>query len=232
MSIYLPSCDVWPQMIQGSEQWFAARRGRATASQFKRIITPTGKISTQADAYARQLARETVMEDPQEFTGNKFTDWGNEHEPEGRQAWSEATGMSVIEIGFATSKEMPVVGCSPDGLVVSKGKVVAGLEIKCPKIDTLVEWSIGGTIPDEHLAQVHGSMLVTGLRTWHFVAYHPGAPPFIPPPATWDGYTDRLASALESFVLRYAEIRPVVLAALGVNESRRKKPQPIEESLI
>jgi hypothetical protein len=203
-------------MIQGSQQWFAARKGRATASQAKKILTPTGKLSSQADAYARKLARETVLADPLEFAGNKATDWGNEHEPAAREAFSELMGLPVEEVGFVTHRTMTCVGCSPDGLIPWDGGYMAGLEIKCPQIDTLVEWMLAGTIPDEHLPQIHASMVVTGLRTWHFAGYHPGAPLFTPPPAEWNSYTDKLATALEEFVIRYSTIRPLVLEKLGV----------------
>jgi len=212
--ITLPTAEVWPEMLQGSEQWFAARRGRATASQFKKILTPTGKLSAQADAYARKLARECVVDDPFEFSGNRATDWGNEHEPAARDIYREITGHHVEEIGFATHKEMICVGCSPDGIILDAGEAVAGLEIKCPAPDTLVEWALAGTLPAEHMPQVHGSMVVTGLRRWEFIAYFPGTPAFRAT-ATWDTYTDKLADALQEFVIRYAEIRPQVLSVLG-----------------
>jgi hypothetical protein len=213
--ITLPTADVWPEMLQGSEQWFAARKGRATASQFKKILTPTGKLSSQADAYARKLARECVLDDPFEFSGNKATDWGNEHEPAARDIYREITGHHVAEIGFATHREMVCVGCSPDGIILdASGQAIAGLEIKCPAPDTLVEWAMSDGIPADHLPQVHGSMAVTGLRRWEFIAYFPGAPAFRSF-AEWDAYTDKLAAALEEFVIRYSVIRPQVLKILG-----------------
>lgn len=212
--ITLPTAQVWPEMIQGSEQWFKARKGRATASQFKKILTPTGRLSAQADAYARQLARECVLDNPFEFSGNRATDWGNEHEPTARDEFRSITGMEVIEIGFATHHAMSCVGCSPDGIIIEDGSAVAGLEIKCPDPDTLVEWAISGGIPSDHLPQVHGSMVVTGLRRWEFAGFFPGVPLFRAY-AEWNSYTDKLAAALEEFVIRYAAIRPQVLKILG-----------------
>lgn len=212
-TLKLPAGDVWPNMIQGSEQWLKARKGRATASQAKKILTPTGKLSTQAEAYARQLARECVLENPFAFAGNRATDWGNEHEAAARMAFIEATGFDVIEVGFVTKKDNPILGCSPDGIVLEP--CLAGLEIKCPDPDTLIGWMIDGVIPEEHLPQVHASMVVTGLRKWHFVGYFPTIPLFTPPPAVWDNYTDRIAAALDGFVIQYAKIRKQVLGLLG-----------------
>ena len=46
---------------QGTDEWFQARCGIPTASSFDKLITPTGKPSTQADAYMHQLLAEWVM---------------------------------------------------------------------------------------------------------------------------------------------------------------------------
>lgn len=213
----LPSATIWPDMIQGSEEWFRARAGRSTASRFAKILTPGGKLSAQADDLARVLARESVMADPQEWSGNKYTDWGNDHEPSARNAFAEQTGAIVHTVGFCTNNANPVLGCSPDGLVFDPaGRYTAGLEIKCPTIDTLVGWLVGpGGIPNEYLPQVHGSMVVTGLRRWEFVGYHPGNVPLYRATAEWNDYTDKLAAELDDFVIRYAAIRRMVLTALG-----------------
>ncbi len=38
---------IWPSMEQRSEAWFRARAGRLTASNFHRVLTPSGKDSSQ-----------------------------------------------------------------------------------------------------------------------------------------------------------------------------------------
>ena len=55
---------------QGSDQWHALRKGRITASEASKIITATGKPSSQALGYMRKLARECVADNPHEWTGN------------------------------------------------------------------------------------------------------------------------------------------------------------------
>lgn len=225
--LHLPAGDVW-NVVQGSEAWENARKGRATASEAKNILTPTGRLSSQAEAYARRLVRETVLDDPLRFTGNKATDWGHEHEPEARALYAERIGREILEVGFVTQKRNPILGASPDGLILDPEGVRRGLEIKCPSIDKLIAWAIEGILPEEHLPQVRASMVVTGLRQWDFVGYHPGAPLFVPPPAEWDEETDRMAEALDAFVELYAEVRPQVLELLGVNT----QPEPEEEALL
>ena len=43
---------------QGSDEWFAARLGRPSASMFNKLITSTGKPSTSAGKYIDELVDE------------------------------------------------------------------------------------------------------------------------------------------------------------------------------
>ena len=49
-------------------------------------------------------------------------------------------------------------------------------EIKCPTPKTHVLW-LDGILPTEYRQQVHGSMAITGLNTWHFWSFYPGLQP-------------------------------------------------------
>lgn len=206
---------------QGTPEWLAERRGVITASRFSAILTPSGKLSAQAGSLARKLARECHMDDPQEFEGNRFTRWGNEHEPEARWQWEEHHGVAVTTVGLCRNTANPALGCSPDGLIAdATGEFASGLEIKCPAIDTLVGWMLDlrDKVPPEYMPQVHGSMIVTGLRRWEFCGYHPGAPLYLAT-ARWDSYTDALAKALDGFTARYRGIHALVTKALGKGDA-------------
>ena len=45
---------------QGSNEWFAARLGRPSASMFSKFITSAGKASTSADSYINELIAERL----------------------------------------------------------------------------------------------------------------------------------------------------------------------------
>lgn len=195
------------QMQQGSEEWFAVRRGRPTASNFKRIITPkTGELSASRIAYIDELIAECFFPDHVEFEGNRWTDRGNELEPIARDSFEAITGADVAEVGFCVRSD-ELVGCSPDGLIRdADGEYIAGLEIKCPTPKTHVKYVRKGELPDEYKTQVHGGMAVTGLDTWHFFSFAPGVQPL------WliverDDYTEKLSQALDSFIIEYADTR-------------------------
>lgn len=205
---------VLEKMEQGSEEWLQARKGRATASEFKSILTPTGKLSKSAEGYMMKLARECVIDDPQQFAGNKFTEWGHEHEPAARDTFSQIMGLDAQEVGFCTSDSNPVLGASPDALIRDEEKGwIAGLEIKCLQVDNHVKCLMAGGLPNDYKLQVHGSMVVTGLNVWYFMSYFPGLNPLIVK-VERDEFTDKLSEVLNQFVGDYAPVRAEVLKAI------------------
>jgi putative phage-type endonuclease len=157
---------------QRSEDWYAARLGKATACRFKVAIAA---LKSGAPAQAqRDYLTELVVE---RLTGQrvqKFVtaamQWGD-HEPEARTAYEQRTGISVEETGFICHDTL-LAGCSPDGLVDWDGLI----EIKCPFNSAVhIETLLNG-MPDEHRAQVQGQMWITGRQWCDFVSYDPRMP--------------------------------------------------------
>lgn len=215
---------VWPEMEQRTEAWFRARAGRPTASNFERLITPTGKDSSQWDDYALELCAQCIRPDEIAWEGNAHTDRGNELEPEAREKFMEIMDLDVEQVGFVT-RDDEVIGCSPDGMVrkrvavsVPVGKPIAGLELKCPLSKYHARYLIDGELPAKYRPQVHGSMAVTGLRHWYFMSYCPGLAPFITR-VDWDDYTDKVSDVLDRFLVYYAARRREVMGRLTGKEA-------------
>jgi hypothetical protein len=196
---------------QGSAMWHEARLGRATASQAANILTPTGKLSTSATGLIRRLAREQVCADPNEREPNAAMEWGNMQEPFARDEFRKLSRLRVIEVGFCQSLIHPALGCSPDGLIQdTDGPIVAGLEIKCPQIDTHVEYLIDDVLPKKYAPQVHWSMAVTGLNVWYFMSYFPNLRSLIVK-VERDDYTEKIESAALEFAERYqSEVESII----------------------
>ena len=214
---------IWPEMEQGSEDWFRARKGRLTASQMAKVITPTGKLSSQWEKLAIRLAGECVK--PNEiptFLGNIHTDRGHELEPVAREWFAEWSKLDVRTVGFVTKDDNPVLGCSPDALVYQGEEPTCGVEIKCPLIENHALYHYEGGVPEQYRAQVHGSMVVTGLREWWFVSFNEGTEPFTHL-QKWDEYTDKVAEALDEFVTKYAPIRSEVLHKLTKKQKHARR---------
>jgi hypothetical protein len=117
--------------LQRTEEWFAQRLGKFTASRFGDLMT-SGR--SKADIFG-QTAISYIMEVAAEkLTGQRVQifgaalDHGNEYESVARkQNTNSAQNCEVEELGFCEISDYS--GGSPDGKVVGTDKLI---EIKCP----------------------------------------------------------------------------------------------------
>ena len=117
---------------QRSPEWFAARLGCPSASNFAKVLTPGGKRSTQVEGYLNRLVADILTGRSEQQEPSEAMQRGTELEPEAR-AYYELIAGPVEEVGFCIHDDG--FGCSPDG-VVGDGL----LEIKCPLAHTHVEY--------------------------------------------------------------------------------------------
>jgi hypothetical protein len=165
---HYPTCRLH-EVAQRSPEWFEARKGYLTASQFGDWLTKAGKVAEKAKltAASKVLAEMAGYPDPPPFV-NDDMQRGIDLEPTARRLFEDATLLEVREIGFATSTQ-GYFGCSPDGLVSDGG----GLEIKIPRASKLIQYHENGELPEEYRAQVHGSMAAPGfMKPEGVVVFH------------------------------------------------------------
>lgn len=190
---------------QGSDEWWAVRAGKPTASEFSSFVTPEkgelsagkkGGLSQGARTYLYQLLSERIRGGPppeiESYTSRTMQE-GIDCEPEARAQYELLTGVDVEEVGFYLS-ECGRYGCSPDGRIGGDG----GLELKCPLLKTHIGYLREGVLPKDHKLQVHGSLAATGRAWWDFVSYHPSAPMFRLRVEA-DGFTAKVAEAAAAF---------------------------------
>lgn len=161
----LHDCD------QNSEEWLALRSGLPTASEFFRIVTPTGKLSKSADGYAHKLIAEELLKEPVVDLSNlQWIERGKMLEPEAAELYEFETKDKTKPIGFITN-DVGTLGCSPDRLALSGGIV----EIKCPAPQTHIGYMLNGFDTD-YKPQVQGQLYITGLSWCDWFSYHPELP--------------------------------------------------------
>ena len=210
---------IFTDIVQGSADWLALRKGRPTASRFSDIITASkGELSKASHAYIRELIGECFVPDFEYWNGNADTERGKILEDEARQAFANTIKFSVEQVGFCLSSD-GVSGCSPDGLVRGKdGEYAFGVEIKCPTPKVHIGYIIDQELPDAYKQQVHGSMAVTGLDEWHFWSYCRGLKPFHII-VSRDEYTDKLEDALALFVADYKQTMQAITPLIKLPKS-------------
>ncbi|MCP4503420.1 MAG: YqaJ viral recombinase family protein, partial [Deltaproteobacteria bacterium] len=86
-------------VIQGSDAWHEARSGIPTASCFDKIITSSGKASTQHIAYSNKLVAEYAMQKSSDDFRGKCMERGTEAEPEARDYYQFITDNEAEAAG-------------------------------------------------------------------------------------------------------------------------------------
>jgi len=190
---------------QRSPEWYEARRGIPTASNFNKIVTSNGSPSKQAEGYLYQLVAERlagVREEP--YISPAMLE-GIAREAESRRVYAMLREVEVEEVGFCID-DSGRYGCSPDGLIGEDGV----LELKNPQGKAAVEYLVSGTLPTAYIQQVQGQLLVTGREWCDFVSYYPGLPTLIVRVERDEGFISKLRDALEAFCDRLDEVCKVI----------------------
>jgi hypothetical protein len=158
---------------QQSETW-ERWRNRPTASEFGKFVTAVrGDYSSQATGYAAKIVAKRLgvyTEPPPSF----WMEWGTEHEPNAKHAYTLATGREIQDVGFVIPDKTDAYGCSPDGLIGDDGLI----EIKCPAPETLIAYHAADEFPQQYKPQVQGQLLITGRAWCDFYVWHPELTPF------------------------------------------------------
>ena len=159
-------------MEQRTEEWFAARCGKVTASRVADIIAKTKSgPSASRENYLAQLVCERMTGKPAESYSNSAMQWGTDTEPQAREAYEFANDIEVVEVGFIDHPTILMSGASPDG-VVGEGL----LEIKCPNTATHLDTLIGGKVPKKYITQMMWQMACMEKEWCDFVSFDPRLP--------------------------------------------------------
>jgi putative phage-type endonuclease len=159
---------------QQSEEWFASRLGKVTASQISNVLATvkTGEAVTRRN-YRMQLACERLTGRKAEATyTNHHMERGNALEPLARALYEVKKGVMVDEVGFVQHPTIEMAGASPDGLIDG-----GSIEIKCPTQANHFETALKGTAPSQYYGQMQWQMACLGdaYRYVDFVSYCPDA---------------------------------------------------------
>lgn len=158
---------------QRSEEWFAQRAGKVTASCIHKIMarTKTGYGADRAN-YAAQLVTERLTGLPCETFSNAAMIWGIETESRARSAYEFKHGKEVWETGFVPHPTIEMAGASPDGLVADDGL----LELKCPNSATHILTLRGAEIDRKYVLQMQFQMACTARQWCDFASFDPRLP--------------------------------------------------------
>jgi hypothetical protein len=182
-------------LVQGTDEWFAARCGLLTASEMKLIIT-VPKVETRvkkdgtpykqreiesadtdacrAHLYELLAQRISKYVEPTYISDDMLR--GKEDEIEAASKYNEH--FAPVQLcGFVTNDQFGfTIGYSPDGLVGDDGLIESKSRRQKYQIETIIEYSSQGKIPEEYMLQVQTGLLVTRRKWCDFISYSGGYP--------------------------------------------------------
>lgn len=187
---------------QGTPEWFAARAGIPTASEFSTVMAvgPKGGKSATRVAYLNKLVGEIITGEPMSSYSNPDMERGKLMEDEARDLYCFTHDVEPIRVGFVRNGDK---GASPDSLIGTNG----GLEIKSAAPHIQVARLLANELPSEHRAQVLGNIWVCEREWWDFCSYCPKMPLFTVRVYRDEDYIKRLANEVDLF---NAELRQTV----------------------
>lgn len=161
-------------LIQGTDEWLAARCGLLTASEMRLIVTPTLKPASndkeRAHVWELLAQRITGYIEPHYISDDMLR--GHEDEILARDLYAKKYAP-VEQMGFVTNDAWGfTLGASPDGLVGDDGMI----ECKSRRQKYQIETIATRKMPDEYMIQVQTGLLVTGRKWCDFISYCGGLP--------------------------------------------------------
>lgn len=196
---------VYDDLVQGTDEWLAARRGIVTASVVGQLITPT-TIKPANNDKSRALTTLLVAEritgwtDPVYVSDDMMR--GTLDEPIARATYAQHYAP-VHEVGFMTRDDFDVtIGYSPDGLVGDKGLI----EIKSRRAKKQLDTILSNQVPAENMAQIQCGLYVSGREWCDYVSYCGGMPLYVKR-VEWDEQWQRaIVAAVQTFEDTAAEM--------------------------
>lgn len=185
---------------QGSEEWFRARMGMPTASEFSTVMASGkgGGESKTRRTYMLKLAGEILTGEPMENYTNGHMERGKVMEDEARDFYSFMKDAEPRRVGFIVNGPK---GCSPDSLIGDDGM----LEIKTALPHILIEKLLRDDFPPEHKAQCQGALWVAE-RDWIDIAvYWPKLPLFVKRAYREETYIKTISDAVDTFNVELQE---------------------------
>lgn len=192
------------ELAQGSQAWIDIRKGKLTASEMHKIITPTLKVASndkqRAHVYEIAAQRITGFVEPQYESFKMLR--GHEDEIDARDLYREKYAP-VDDVGFVTNDEWGfTLGYSPDGLVGDDGAI----EAKSRDMHFQIETISLNQIPAEHVIQVQSGILIAKRKWIDFLSYSAGLPMAVITIEPVAEYQEAIVAAAGDFESKVAEV--------------------------
>lgn len=158
--------------------WYAARRGRVTASRIPDVMSflkrgdKKGESTQKRKDYLLEKAQEIITGQSADHVVTLAMEWGISHEKQAVAEYELDRNVETDLVGFVVHPEIERAGASPDRLIGEDGL----LEVKCPTSMTHMEYLVERKIPDNYVYQIQWQLACTGRKWCDWVSFDPRMP--------------------------------------------------------
>lgn len=166
------------ELIQGSDEWFAARCGLLTAGSMKLILTPSLKQASndKERSHVYEMAAQRITQFVELSYINDDMLRGQEDEVSARILYAERYAP-VEDMGLITNNKWGfTLAYSPDGMVGDNGLIEVKSRRQKFQVETLVRAVPGQSVPDDYILQIQTGLLVSERDWCDFISYSGGMP--------------------------------------------------------
>jgi len=150
-------------MPQKSEEWFAIKVGKMSASNANTIRANGAGLKT----YIIEILAEMFSSAEKASYTNEDMERGNNLEDEARKFYEALNDCNVEQVGFVEINNF--AGVSPDGLISDEGLI----EIKCPNDKTFVKLLLDKKVKKDYFDQMQMQMYATNRKWCDYFCYNP-----------------------------------------------------------
>lgn len=194
---------------QGTEEWFAARCGVVTASEFSSVMAKgrgNNPSKTRLTYMMKKVGEQLTDKPADSWGGNAHTERGHDDEPMARILYEGERDVEVDQVGIILFDDR-AVGYSPDGLVAADGLV----EIKSKTPHRHIECLLEDQVPAEHIDQLQGGLWVAEREWIDFISYCSDLPLFVKRVYRDEKRIAEIKAGVEAFLADMAEMKERVL---------------------
>lgn len=211
---------------QRSSEWLEAKCGRVSGSKIADALAVLKRKEGESQArknYKGQIVAEILTGRCTESYVSDDMLRGIDQEPFARASYEIANDREVDQVGFVLHPTIERGGCSPDGLLGKHG----GVEFKCPRTTTHLDYIIADRVPPEYEPQVMWCIACCERDWWDFCSYDPRLPDHLQLFQKRLYRDEKRIAEMEAAVLQFLEEVDQIIANLPRPDGTRPDLVPI-----
>jgi hypothetical protein len=221
------------ELIQGSEEWHAARCGLLTASEMHLIVTPTLKPASndkeRAHLYELLAQRITGYVEPSYISDAMLR--GQQDELDAITLYQQNYAATQT-VGFVTNNKWGfTIGYSPDSLVGDDGLVECKSRAQKHQLRTLIDYVPESKIDPDYMIQVQTGLLVSEREWCDLISYCGGLYMATVRVFPDQKIQDAIVAAASAFEARLAEARQRYESVLASDARLIETERRIEQEM-